>query len=92
MSSALLDQVLRRYCLLMCMSTAGMVGSAARLSRGSCLEMPCFLAALLFGLLIRACKPIVWISKKGIKICYELYFSGYFGVFVFSKLLKYPSG
>ena len=69
-SSALLEQVLRRYCLLMCMSTAGMVGSAARLSRGSCQEMPCFLAAL-FGLLIRACKPIIWISKKGIKMCYE---------------------
>ena len=71
MSSALLDQVLRRYCLLMCMSTAGMVGSSARLSRGSCMEMPCFLAAWLFGLLIGACRSIIWISKKDIKICYD---------------------
>ena len=71
MSSALVDQVQRRYCLLMCMSTAGMVGSAARLSRGSRPEMPCFLAALLFGLLIGACRSIIWISKKNIKIWYE---------------------
>ena len=71
MSSVLVDQVLRRYCLLMCMSKAGMVGLAARLSRGSRPEMPCFLAALLFGLLIGACRSIIWISKKDIKICYE---------------------